>query len=88
MAGLTAAFKEWAIAVEALLSGDLILLLRKGGLREKAGQLQVQVGNRGWAVANIGASAAPSPEVPLAGAGCVSFPRSPPSHCTYPTGLG
>jgi hypothetical protein len=47
MAGLTAAFKEWAIAVEALLSGDLILLLRKGGLREKAGQLQVQVGNRG-----------------------------------------
>ena len=28
------ALKEWAIAVDALLSGDLILLVRKGGIRE------------------------------------------------------
>lgn len=28
------ALKEWAIAVDALLSGDLILLIRKGGIRE------------------------------------------------------
>lgn len=26
--------KEWAIAVEALLTGDLLLLIRKGGIRE------------------------------------------------------
>lgn len=46
MAPLTTALKEWSIAVEALLSGDLILLLRKGGLREKAGRFQAQVGDR------------------------------------------
>lgn len=28
------ALKEWAIAVDALLSGDLVLLIRKGGIRE------------------------------------------------------
>jgi hypothetical protein len=28
------ALKEWAIAVEALLTGDLVLLIRKGGIRE------------------------------------------------------
>ena len=28
------ALKEWAIAVDALLSGDLMLLIRKGGIRE------------------------------------------------------
>ncbi|MDB9528910.1 DUF1802 family protein [Oscillatoria sp. CS-180] len=28
------ALKEWAIAIDALLSGDLILLIRKGGIRE------------------------------------------------------
>lgn len=28
------ALKEWAIAVNALLAGDLILLVRKGGIRE------------------------------------------------------
>lgn len=32
---LTAALKEWAIAVNALLAGDTILLLRKGGIREQ-----------------------------------------------------
>lgn len=34
MAGSAWALKEWSIAVEALLSGDLILLIRKGGIRE------------------------------------------------------
>jgi hypothetical protein len=28
--------KEWAIAIDALYSGDLILLLRKGGIRDPA----------------------------------------------------
>ena len=36
------ALKEWAIAVEALLQGELILLLRKGGIRETGGKFQVQ----------------------------------------------
>ena len=34
MTTLAWALKEWAIAVDALLSGDLILLIRKGGIRE------------------------------------------------------
>lgn len=34
MAATVWALKEWAIAVNALLSGDLVLLLRKGGIRE------------------------------------------------------
>ncbi len=42
MAGLTVALKEWAIAVEALLAGELILLLRKGGIRDRGRQFQVQ----------------------------------------------
>lgn len=32
---ITWAPKEWAIAVDALLSGELIMLLRKGGIREQ-----------------------------------------------------
>ncbi len=28
--------KEWALAIDALYSGDLILLLRKGGIRDSA----------------------------------------------------
>ena len=32
---LTAALKEWAVAIEALTHGDTILLLRKGGIREQ-----------------------------------------------------
>ncbi len=36
-----AALKEWAIALEALLSGDTILLLRKGGIRERGGRFGV-----------------------------------------------
>jgi len=31
---ITWALKEWAIAVEALLAGELIVLIRKGGIRE------------------------------------------------------
>ena len=34
MTGVTWALKEWAVAVEALLAGDLILLIRKGGIHE------------------------------------------------------
>ena len=34
MNNTTWALKEWAIAVDALLSGDLIILIRKGGIRE------------------------------------------------------
>ncbi|MFQ3616881.1 MAG: DUF1802 family protein [Cyanobacteriota bacterium] len=36
-----AALKEWAIALEALLSGNTILLLRKGGIREAGGRFNV-----------------------------------------------
>ena len=32
---LTAALKEWAVAIDALTNGDTILLLRKGGIREQ-----------------------------------------------------
>ena len=39
---LSHAFKEWAVAVEALEAGKTILLLRKGGIRETAGKFQVQ----------------------------------------------
>ena len=45
MAALTCALKEWEIAVEALLQGELILLLRKGGIRETQGRFQVQSDN-------------------------------------------
>lgn len=31
---ITWALKEWAVAVEALLAGELLLLIRKGGIRE------------------------------------------------------
>ncbi|RZM82361.1 DUF1802 family protein [Leptolyngbya iicbica] len=34
LTNMTWALKEWAVAVDALLSGDLILLIRKGGIRE------------------------------------------------------
>jgi hypothetical protein len=39
---LTAALKEWAVAVEALAQGDMILLLRKGGIREQGGSFSVE----------------------------------------------
>ncbi|MDJ0635791.1 MAG: DUF1802 family protein [Xenococcaceae cyanobacterium MO_188.B29] len=38
---LSHAFKEWAVAVEALEAGDTILLLRKGGIRETAKNFQI-----------------------------------------------
>ena len=34
MTSLTAALKEWAVAVDALAAGETILLMRKGGIRE------------------------------------------------------
>src|SRR5262245_11101992 len=36
------AFKEWAIVVDALGCGDQILILRKGGIRERRGGFQVE----------------------------------------------
>jgi hypothetical protein len=33
---LTSALKEWAVAVKALTEGEMILLLRKGGIREQS----------------------------------------------------
>ena len=39
---LSHAFKEWAVAVEALEAGDTILLLRKGGIRETAKNFQIK----------------------------------------------
>lgn len=38
---LTLAFKEWAIAVDALAQAQTILLLRKGGIREQGGTFQI-----------------------------------------------
>ncbi|BAY10535.1 DUF1802 family protein [Calothrix sp. NIES-2098] len=35
------ALKEWAVAVNALESGNTIMLLRKGGIHEKNGRFQV-----------------------------------------------
>ncbi|MGG6294718.1 DUF1802 family protein [Leptolyngbya sp. AN02str] len=39
---LIPALKEWAIAIEALMHGDMILLLRKGGIKEERGRFAVQ----------------------------------------------
>jgi hypothetical protein len=36
------AFKEWAVVVDALLRGEQILILRKGGLREGRGGFQIE----------------------------------------------
>ncbi|NDJ18809.1 DUF1802 family protein [Myxacorys almedinensis] len=41
MEHLNRALKEWAIAVDALEQGDMILLLRKGGIREQGGTFSV-----------------------------------------------
>lgn len=35
------AFKEWAVAVNALEGGQTIMLLRKGGIHERGGRFQV-----------------------------------------------
>ena len=37
---LSHAFKEWAVAIEALEAGKTIMLLRKGGIRETCDLLQ------------------------------------------------
>ncbi|MGK7912554.1 MAG: DUF1802 family protein [Synechococcus sp.] len=39
---LKTALKEWTVAVQALVDGDTILLLRKGGIREEGGQFRVR----------------------------------------------
>jgi hypothetical protein len=36
------AFKEWAVVVDALGSGEQILILRKGGIREQRGEFHVE----------------------------------------------
>jgi hypothetical protein len=36
------AFKEWAIVVDALMRGEQIIVLRKGGLREGPGGFQIE----------------------------------------------
>jgi hypothetical protein len=41
------AFKEWAVVVDALGRGDQILVLRKGGIAETAGEFQVDA-SRFW----------------------------------------
>ncbi|HIK51789.1 MAG TPA: DUF1802 family protein, partial [Oscillatoriales cyanobacterium M59_W2019_021] len=39
---LSHALKEWAVAVAALTAGKTILLLRKGGIRERQGRFEVE----------------------------------------------
>ncbi len=39
---LTAALKEWQVAVNALERGETIVLLRKGGIREEGGRFRVE----------------------------------------------
>lgn len=39
---LTAALKEWSVAVDALANGETILLLRKGGIKETQGQFSAE----------------------------------------------
>jgi hypothetical protein len=36
------ALKEWAVAVDALMAGETIVLLRKGGIREAEGRFSVE----------------------------------------------
>ncbi len=36
------AFKEWAVACEAMRKGEQILLIRKGGIREEGGVFEMQ----------------------------------------------
>ena len=38
---LSGALKEWSVAVDALTQGKTIVLLRKGGIRERQGQFRV-----------------------------------------------
>ncbi|GFZ97676.1 DUF1802 family protein [Okeania sp. KiyG1] len=41
METITAALKEWNIAINALEKGQTIMLLRKGGIREQGGRFTV-----------------------------------------------
>ncbi|NER83153.1 MAG: DUF1802 family protein, partial [Leptolyngbya sp. SIO1D8] len=41
MGAISWVLKEWSIAVEALISGDFVLLIRKGGIREKKQSFEV-----------------------------------------------
>ncbi|HEY9700413.1 MAG TPA: DUF1802 family protein [Trichocoleus sp.] len=41
VSSMTAALKEWAVAVSALTDGKTIVLLRKGGIREQGGRFAV-----------------------------------------------
>jgi hypothetical protein len=36
------AFKEWAVVVQSLLSGEQTILFRKGGIREREGEFSVE----------------------------------------------
>ncbi|MEL6555546.1 MAG: DUF1802 family protein [Cyanobacteria bacterium J06621_11] len=39
---ITAALKEWSVAVDALAAGKTILLLRKGGIKEEKGRFSTE----------------------------------------------
>lgn len=39
---LTAALKEWSVAVDALAKGEMLLLLRKGGIKEEGGKFSAK----------------------------------------------
>ena len=39
---LSTALKEWSVAVDALASGEMMLLLRKGGIREQKGHFSAE----------------------------------------------
>ena len=39
---LTAALKEWSVAIDALAQGETILLLRKGGIKENQGKFSAE----------------------------------------------
>jgi len=42
---LNTALKEWAVAIRALREGRMVLLLRKGGIREEEGEFEVRFRN-------------------------------------------
>ena len=39
---LQTALKEWSVAVDALAEGEMMVLLRKGGIKEDNGRFQAQ----------------------------------------------
>ncbi|MEL6157843.1 MAG: DUF1802 family protein [Cyanobacteria bacterium J06627_32] len=42
---IDAALKEWSVAVDALAEGDMMMLLRKGGIKEAQGRFSAQAEN-------------------------------------------